>query len=80
MLTKAITSFAAAVTVGYGASQTFAGVNAAAHDSAGVYAAAGGLLSMDPTVRASAEARMYAAAANLQPLADRVNNSQFKTY
>jgi hypothetical protein len=74
MIDKVITSFAAAVTVGYGATQSFDRVSTAANTSSSVYQAAGGLLSADPAARASAEARMYQAAANLQPLADGVLN------
>jgi hypothetical protein len=67
MLSRAITSFAAAVTLAYGGSQTFQTVNTAAHSTSNIYAAAGGLLSADPDARASAEANMYAAAENLKP-------------
>lgn len=72
MIKSAILTITTASTLTYGAGDAFESIKKSAQTQADIYAAAGQMLSIDYGVSSSAEARMYQAAATLQPLADNI--------
>lgn len=70
MIKTAILTISTASSLTYGATGAFDAINKAAQNIVHVYSAAGDIMSVDGTISATAEARMYAAAAGLQPVVD----------